>query len=59
MKKEGPWGFYKGWGPSFLRIAPHTVLSLVFWDQLRRGYEKIQHKDVEIDLPESEKIAAE
>ncbi|XP_052820589.1 solute carrier family 25 member 35-like [Mya arenaria] len=32
---EGLWGFYKGWGPSFFRLVPHTVLSLVFWDQLR------------------------
>lgn len=44
LKKEGPWGFYKGWGPSFLRIGPHSVLSLMFWDQLRSGYEKLQHK---------------
>lgn len=35
FKKEGVWGFYKGWGPSFFRLVPHTILSLVFWDQLR------------------------
>ena len=33
--KEGLWGFYKGWGPSFLRLGPHTILSLMFWDRLR------------------------
>lgn len=35
FRKEGVWGFYKGWGPQFFRLVPHTVLSLVFWDQLR------------------------
>ena len=35
FRSEGLWGFYKGWGPSFFRLVPHTILSLVFWDQLR------------------------
>jgi solute carrier family 25 protein 34/35 len=55
LMKEGPWGFYKGWGPSFLRIGPHTVLSLMFWDQLRSGYGKMQQKH----LVEAAKIASE
>lgn len=38
--EEGVWGFYKGWGPSFFRLVPHTVLSLVFWDQLRLFHHK-------------------
>ncbi|KAK3100152.1 hypothetical protein FSP39_015397 [Pinctada imbricata] len=37
-RTEGFWGFYKGWGPSFLRLGPHTVLSLMFWDRLRILY---------------------
>jgi len=32
---EGIWGFYKGCGASFFRLGPHTVLSLVFWDELQ------------------------
>ncbi|XP_052082588.1 solute carrier family 25 member 35-like [Mytilus californianus] len=55
MKKEGPWGFYKGWGPSFIRIAPHSVLSLMFWDQLRKTYERRYHKQLEINIPDSVK----
>lgn len=53
MKKEGPWGFYKGWGPSFLRIAPHSVLSLMFWDQLRKSYENVHvpRKDISLTNP--------
>ena len=34
--KEGLWGFYKGWGASLFRLGPHTVLSLMFWDSLKK-----------------------
>lgn len=33
---EGLLGFYKGMGPVFLRLAPHTVLSMLFWDMMRQ-----------------------
>ncbi|KAG6462597.1 hypothetical protein O3G_MSEX013368 [Manduca sexta] len=33
-RKEGLYGLYKGLGPLYLRIAPHTTLSLVIWDML-------------------------
>uniref|UniRef100_A0A672JDW0 Solute carrier family 25 member 34 n=2 Tax=Salarias fasciatus TaxID=181472 RepID=A0A672JDW0_SALFA len=35
-RAEGPLGLYKGMGPVFLRLAPHTMLSMVFWDLLRQ-----------------------
>jgi len=38
FKKEGLLGFYKGVGPHYFRIGPHTILSLLFWDQLRRAH---------------------
>ncbi|XP_032088020.1 solute carrier family 25 member 34 [Thamnophis elegans] len=34
--KEGVLALYKGFGPAYLRLGPHTVLSLLFWDELRR-----------------------
>ncbi|XP_070812363.1 solute carrier family 25 member 34 [Pituophis catenifer annectens] len=34
--KEGVLALYKGFGPVYLRLGPHTVLSLLFWDELRR-----------------------
>ncbi|GJQ75516.1 hypothetical protein Trydic_g17603 [Trypoxylus dichotomus] len=37
-KSEGFLGFYKGIGPCYLRLGPHTVLSLVFWDMLKDCY---------------------
>ncbi|XP_053626071.1 solute carrier family 25 member 35-like isoform X1 [Plodia interpunctella] len=33
-RTEGLHGLYKGLGPLYLRIAPHTTLSLVIWDLL-------------------------
>ena len=43
LKKEGVWGFYKGWGPQLMRLGPHSVLSLTFWDLLKKAYSS--HKD--------------
>ncbi|XP_056642002.1 solute carrier family 25 member 35-like [Diorhabda sublineata] len=37
-KTEGPSAFYKGVGPMYLRLGPHTVLCLVFWDSLNGLY---------------------
>ncbi|XP_071109574.1 solute carrier family 25 member 35-like [Haliotis cracherodii] len=38
LRKEGFWGFYKGWGASYFRLGPHTVISLVLWDEVRKLY---------------------
>uniref|UniRef100_A0A8C8SBC3 Solute carrier family 25 member 34 n=1 Tax=Pelusios castaneus TaxID=367368 RepID=A0A8C8SBC3_9SAUR len=35
-KKEGLLALYKGIGPAYLRLGPHTILSLLFWDELRK-----------------------
>ena len=29
LRSEGPQAFFKGWLPAYLRIGPHTVISLV------------------------------
>ncbi|MGH0132419.1 UNVERIFIED_CONTAM: hypothetical protein FKN15_049807 [Acipenser sinensis] len=34
-RKEGLVGLYKGMGPSFMRLGPHTVISMLLWDLLR------------------------
>ncbi|XP_042336199.1 solute carrier family 25 member 34 isoform X2 [Sceloporus undulatus] len=34
--KEGLLALYKGLGPAYLRLGPHTILSLLFWDELRK-----------------------
>uniref|UniRef100_A0A8C4EK27 Solute carrier family 25 member 34 n=1 Tax=Dicentrarchus labrax TaxID=13489 RepID=A0A8C4EK27_DICLA len=40
---EGLLGLYKGMGPVFLRLAPHTVLSMLFWDVMRQQTIKDNH----------------
>ncbi|KAL2091577.1 hypothetical protein ACEWY4_013840 [Coilia grayii] len=35
-QSEGLLGLYKGIGPVFLRLAPHTVLSMLLWDLMRQ-----------------------
>ncbi|XP_018334242.1 solute carrier family 25 member 35-like isoform X2 [Agrilus planipennis] len=34
-KTEGFFGFYKGVGANYMRLAPHSVLTLVFWDYFK------------------------
>jgi solute carrier family 25 (mitochondrial dicarboxylate transporter), member 10 len=36
--KLGPAGFFKGFFPAWIRLAPHTVLMFVFFEQLRLNF---------------------
>ncbi|XP_022618497.1 solute carrier family 25 member 35 [Seriola dumerili] len=40
LRKEGLTGLYKGLGASYFRLGPHTILSLFFWDELRKLYQQ-------------------
>jgi dicarboxylate transporter 10 len=42
--KLGPLGFYKGYVPAFIRLAPQTILTFVFLEQLRKHFGYIQTK---------------
>ncbi|XP_038861877.1 solute carrier family 25 member 35 [Salvelinus namaycush] len=42
LKVEGVAGLYKGLGASYFRLGPHTILSLLFWDELRKLWQ--QHR---------------
>ena len=39
---EGILGYYKGWSASLLRLGPHTVLTLCFWQEIRKAYRKVK-----------------
>ncbi|CAH1645516.1 unnamed protein product [Spodoptera littoralis] len=41
--KEGPLAFFKGYIPAFVRLAPHTILTFIFLEQLRMNYGIIKH----------------
>ena len=36
--KTGPQAFYKGYIPAFVRLGPHTVLTFIFFEQLRKNF---------------------
>jgi dicarboxylate transporter 10 len=36
--KLGPLGFYKGFIPAFVRLAPQTILTFIFFEQLRLNF---------------------
>ncbi|XP_072447641.1 solute carrier family 25 member 35 [Chiloscyllium punctatum] len=40
VRKEGLYGLYKGTGASYFRLGPHTILSLFFWEEMRKYYWK-------------------
>ncbi|EGD73106.1 hypothetical protein PTSG_04820 [Salpingoeca rosetta] len=42
FRTEGLRGLYKGVMPLYLRLGPHTVLTFVFWEQLRKPFEQHQ-----------------
>ncbi|KAL0603328.1 Solute carrier family 25 member 34 [Plecturocebus cupreus] len=43
-RQEGPLALYKGLGPAYLRLGPHTILSMLFWDELRKLAGWAQHQ---------------
>eukprot|EP01147_Barroeca_monosierra_P002555 gene2555-5474_t len=44
VRAEGIRGMYKGLMALYLRLGPHTVLTFVFWEQLRKPFEDVQLK---------------
>lgn len=38
MRDYGPLGFFRGYMPAFVRLAPHTMLTFVFLEELRKNF---------------------
>lgn len=38
IKNSGPQGFFKGTTPAFIRLGPHTVITFLFLEQLKKLY---------------------
>ncbi|XP_076459736.1 mitochondrial dicarboxylate carrier-like [Babylonia areolata] len=38
IAKNGPMGFFKGFLPAFVRLGPHTVLTFIFFEQIRQNF---------------------
>lgn len=39
--KNGPAGFFKGFTPAFARLGPHTVITFVFLEQLKKIFQSL------------------
>ncbi|KAL4882899.1 mitochondrial carrier domain-containing protein [Aspergillus karnatakaensis] len=46
MKREGLWWVVRGWVPSFVRLGPQTVVTLVMLEEHRRVYRRF-YLDIE------------
>lgn len=42
--KEGPLTFFKGYVPAFVRLAPQTILTFVFLEQIRLNFGTIKYQ---------------
>ncbi|TDL28104.1 oxaloacetate carrier [Rickenella mellea] len=47
LKTEGPFGWYKGSTAHFLRIAPHTIITLTANDLIINLYKSFKHRNTE------------
>ena len=45
LKNEGPRFLMRGWTPAWLRLAPNTVLTFVFMEQIMRGVRWCREKE--------------
>eukprot|EP01133_Synstelium_polycarpum_P002666 gene2666-3081_t len=44
VKHEGFFALYKGFGAHYLRLGPHTILTLVFWEQFKVLLNRFENK---------------
>jgi len=40
--RQGPLAFYKGYLPAFVRLAPQTVLTFIFLEQLKKNFGRVK-----------------
>ncbi|EDS27096.1 mitochondrial oxaloacetate transport protein [Culex quinquefasciatus] len=45
LKTEGVAGLYKGFWPHYIRIGPHSMLTLFFFDELKSVRNKLKQKE--------------
>lgn len=36
LRVEGFWALYKGFSANYMRLAPHTILNLTFWEIFKK-----------------------
>jgi solute carrier family 25 (mitochondrial dicarboxylate transporter), member 10 len=58
LRKEGPRFLMRGWTPAWMRLAPNTILTFVFMEQLQKlvGFSRERRKADGVLAPASQKI---
>ena len=47
FREGGPLAFYKGYVPAFVRLGPHTVLTFLFLEQLKKNFGHVRQETSE------------
>lgn len=45
QQKEGLFWMYRGWTPSFMRLGPQTIFTMIFFEQHKKWYRKVKDLD--------------
>lgn len=45
QQKEGLFWMYRGWTPSFMRLGPQTIFTMIFFEQHKKWYRKLKDGD--------------
>lgn len=45
QQKEGLFWMYRGWTPSFMRLGPQTIFTMIFFEQHKKWYRKMKAVD--------------
>ncbi|KAL1919692.1 uncharacterized protein VTP21DRAFT_1623 [Calcarisporiella thermophila] len=41
LRHEGVSAFFKGWTPAFIRLGPHTIVTFMVYEQLKRAWNNL------------------
>ena len=50
FRKEGVKWMFRGWTPSFIRLAPHTIATFLFLEQHKKVYRAIKESNAEVTI---------
>jgi len=57
LQAEGPAAFMRGWAPQMLRLGPHTILTFVALEEVKRALSTVPLLSREVPAPEEAALA--
>jgi len=46
VRNEGPAALFKGWTPAFVRLAPHTIVTFMVFEQFKKLHARIEERRI-------------